>query len=212
MEEIGKRSMLKVEWAEEVGYESIFPGLNSGRVDIFAGGLWPNSSRARSGLFSEPLFFSVITAWGRIDEQRFSNNLTGVDSSTVRIASIDGAMEDAIAKNDFPKAERISLPQLSPFSQNLLNITNGKADLTFAEPSVIAEFSKANPGKLKELGRGTPLRIFGNTLVVGSNNWRLKQFLDVAVRELIYDGTVDKVLKKYEINDSSFRRVNIPYQ
>lgn len=212
VEEIGKRSALKIVWAEEVGYEAIFPGLNSGRVDVFAGGLWPNSSRARTGLFTEPVFYSVISAWGRADETRFSNSLDSVNDPAVSIACIDGAMEDIIAKTNFPDAKRVSLPQASPFTQSLLNITTGKADITFAEPSVIAEFSKANPGKLKQLAGGRPLRIFGNTLVVDAKDVHLKEFLDVAMREILYDGTVDSILKKYEVIPDSFPRVAKPYR
>ncbi len=51
MEEIGKSTGLKVEWTTEVGYENIFPGLDSGQYDVFAGGLWSESKRARCGIF-----------------------------------------------------------------------------------------------------------------------------------------------------------------
>lgn len=212
MEEIGKRSSLKINWAEEVGYEAIFTGLNSNRVDVFAGGLWPNSSRARTGLFTEPVFYSVITAWGRSDENRFADNFKGLDSPEIRIATIDGAMEDIISKTNFPNAKRVSLPQSSPFTQSLLNITTSKADITFAEPSVIGEFLKANPGKLKQLANGKPLRIFGNTLVVSPRNLALKEFLDVALMEILYDGTIDEILSRYESTPEEFPRVALPYR
>src|ERR1700694_448044 len=123
MEEVGKNSGLKIDWAEQVGYENIFAGLNADRYDVFAGGLWPNSTRAQAGYFSSPVFYSVIRAWGRPNDERFVNNLSSINSPDVRIATIDGAMEDIIAKTDFPKAQRVSLPELSPFPKNLLNIT-----------------------------------------------------------------------------------------
>ncbi len=162
MEEIGKNAGLKIDWVEQVGYENIFAGLKTDRYDVFAGGLWPNSTRAQVGFFTVPVFYSVIKAWGRPDDKRFINNLSAINSPGVRIAAIDGAMEDIIAKTDFPAAKRVSLPELSPFTQNLLNITSNKADVTFAEPGIVAEFLATNPGKLKELAPGQPMRIFGN--------------------------------------------------
>jgi len=210
MEDIGRAADLKIEWVEEVGYESIFTSVNSGRDDLFCGGLWPNASRARAGTFSVPVFYSVVKAWARSDETRFAD-LKGIDTPDVRIATIDGAMEDIIAKTDYPRATRVSLPQLSPFTQNLLNITSRKADLTFAEPGIIFEFLKSNPGSLKELAPDKPARIFGNTIVIPKGDYQLKEFVDVALRELLYSGRVDEILNQYEPAPGVFPRAALPY-
>lgn len=211
MEEIGKRSNLKIIWVEEVGYENIFPGLDAGRYDVFAGGLWPNTTRARAGSFTVPVFYSTITGWARADETRFVD-LKGIDEPDVRIATIDGAMEDIIAKNDYPNATRVSLPQLSPFTQNLLNIKTKKADITFAEPSIVHEFLVQNPGSLKEIAPEQPLRTFGNTLVIRRGDTQLKEFLDISLSELLNSGVVDRILRQYEATPGSFPRVAVPYQ
>jgi ABC-type amino acid transport substrate-binding protein len=210
MEEIGTGSELKIEWVEEVGYESIFTSVNSGRDDLFCGGLWPNASRVRAGTFSVPVFYSVVKAWGRSDESRFSN-LSGINNPEVRIATIDGAMEDIIAKTDYPQATRVSLPQLSPFTQNLLNVTSRKADLTFAEPGIIFEYLNSNPGSLKELAPEKPARTFGNTIVVPKGDYQLKEFVDVALTELLYSGRVAAILQKYEPAPGVFPRAALPY-
>ncbi|MGH8565930.1 MAG: transporter substrate-binding domain-containing protein [Gammaproteobacteria bacterium] len=83
MEEIGKKADPRINWVEEVGYENIFAGLDSGRYDVFAGGLWPSTSRAKAGSFTIPVFYSVIKSWGRTKETRFAN-LEGIDSPGVR--------------------------------------------------------------------------------------------------------------------------------
>lgn len=212
MEAIGKNAGLKIEWVEEVGYENIFSGLDSGRHDVFAGGLWPNSTRAQAGYFSAPVFYSLIKAWGRADDPRFTNNLAAINAPSVRIAMIDGAMEDVIARTDFPRAQRVSLPQLSPFTQNLLNITSQKADVTFAEPGIVNEFLVTNPGTLRELAPGSPLRVFGNCLVIKKGEDDFREFLDVAMREILYDGTVDRILRQYEPAPGVFFRVARPYE
>ena len=211
MEEIGHAADLDIEWVEEVGYENIFAGLESRRYDVFAGGLWPSTNRAKAGGFTIPVFYSVIKAWGRKDENRFKE-LEGINRPEVRIATIDGAMEDIIAKTDYPLAQRVSLPQLSPFTQNLLNIISNKADLTFAEPGIILEFLQANPGSLKELAPDKPLRIFGNSIVIPRDDYQLKAFLDVALQELLYSGRIDKILNKYEPAPGVFPRAILPFK
>jgi ABC-type amino acid transport substrate-binding protein len=211
MEEIGRRSGLKVEWVEEVGYQGIFPGLQSNRFDVFAGGLWPNASRAKAASFTSPMFYSAITAWVRADDKRFDADPVVVNSPQIKIATIDGAMEDIIAKTDFPQATRLSLPELSPFVQNLLNVLSKKADITFAEPMVVNEYLKANPGPLREIWTDKPLRIFGNCLAVKPGEDELRDFLDVGLKEIVDDGRASKILNAYEPSANTFYHVARPY-
>ncbi len=211
MEEIGKNSGLRVEWVEEVGYTNIFPGLENNRCDVFAGGLWPNASRAKAATFTVPIFYSAITTWGRPKENRFNRDLNSINAPAVRIATIDGAMEDIIAKIDFPKAQRISLPELSSFSQNLLNVATNKADVTFAEPMVVSEFLTTNPGTLKQIAPEKPVRVFGNSLAVKRGETGLKDFLDVSLQEILGNGHVDNILSKYQLASETFYPVAQPY-
>src|SRR6516162_8652390 len=85
METVGRKLGLKVVWTGEVGYESLFEGLNSDRYDVFAGGLWPNASRAKAADFSIPIYYGAVKAYGRSDEKRFENNLDAINASDVRI-------------------------------------------------------------------------------------------------------------------------------
>ncbi len=212
VEEIGKNSGLKVVWVEEVGYENIFPGLENERYDAFCGGLWPNASRAKAASFTSPIFYSPITAWCRTSDNRFLNNLKAINSPSVNIATIDGAMEDIIAKTEYPQAKRISLPELSPFGQNLLNVVSKKADVTFAEPMVVSEFLTTNPGTLKQVTPNKPVRIFGNSLVVKRGETALKEFLDVGLQEIVNNGQVERILEKYEPQHSTFYPLALPYR
>lgn len=211
MEEIGKDSGLQIDWVEEVGFQTIFPGLNTDRYDVFAAGLWPNISRAKAASFTVPVNYSAITAWVRPEDHRFDSNLSLIDSPLVKIATIDGAMEDLIAKTSFPKAARVSLPESSPFVQNLLNVADKKADITFSEPMVVAEYLKTNKNKLRQIGADKPIRIFGNCLAVKTGETELRDFLNVAILEIVQDGRVDKILKRYESSPNYFYPVARPY-
>lgn len=212
MEQLGHAADLKIAWTEEVGYDSLFSGLDAGRDDVFCGGLWPGVTRAKAGLFSTPIFYSIITAWARPDDHRFDADFSAINDPAIRIASIDGAMEDVIAKADFPKASRVSLPELSPFSQNLVNIATGKADVSFIQPSVARDYLAHNPGTLREVAPDRPLRTFGNSLLVGRGEQELKEFLDTGLRELLYSGRVDAILKTYDKDSGTYLRVAKPYQ
>ena len=125
---------------------------------------------------------------------------------------MDGSTDDVIARTDFPKAKRLALPQLSAFSQNLLNVVTQKADLTFAEPGIVNLFLKSNPGTLKELAPTTPLRIFGNTFAFNRGQGEFKSMLNTVLQEMLNSGDIDKLMQKYKANSKSFYRVAAPYQ
>ena len=210
LEEAGKRLDLKVNWVEEVGWGAIFEGLNSDRHDIFGAGIWRNSSRGKVGDFSRSLFYNVIKVYGRPDETRFST-LEAINNNTVRISTLDGAIEDVIAKSDYPLATRISVPQLNPWSDVLLNITSKKADLTFAGPSVVNLYLEKNPGTLKDLFPNQPIRVFANTFAFKLGEPKFKAMLDAALEEIQNDGTLERILHKYEKVPGEFYRVAPPY-
>ncbi|MEJ0062038.1 MAG: ABC transporter substrate-binding protein [Alphaproteobacteria bacterium] len=212
VEAIGHNANIKIIWAEEVGFTEMLTGLDARRYDAYCGGLWPNATRAGAGYFSRPGFYSVITAWAKADNAKLGKDLSELNSDKITISSVDGAMEDLIASADFPKAKRLSLPTVTPFAQNMLNVTTGKADVTFVEPSMMAEFLKSNPGGLRELYGGKPLRIFGNSLVVRRGDNELLHFFDNAMDEIVYSGKMEEILKKYEPIPGAFRRVALPYQ
>jgi ABC-type amino acid transport substrate-binding protein len=209
---IGKISDTKIEWTEEVGYEQIFSGLDTNRYDVFAGGLWAGAKRSKAGYFSVPVYYDSILAWGRAGDTRFDKNLDAANNENISIAVVDGAMEDIIAQSSYPLAKRNSLPAMSPYKMNLINVMEKKADLTFAEPTVVHDFMKSNPGKLKELNGGKPVRIFGVSLVTKRGEDDFKHFIDAGIEELAYSGEIEKILNKYEPYPNAFRRVALPYR
>lgn len=212
IEEAGKNLGLTVEWTEEVGWGSMIEGLETDRYDLVVSGIWPNSTRARLVDFSEPLFYSGIGVYVRQNENRFAGDLKALDSESVRVAAIDGEMSDIIARTQFPRAQRVSLPQMSDVSQVLLNVAQGRADVTFVEPYIGNQFLQNNPGSVKNLVAQKPIRIFGNTVMFRRGQYEFKTMLNIAIEELINSGFVDGLVTKYETFPGAFYRRSNPYQ
>ena len=204
LEQIGSNADLEVNWVEEVGYENIFTALESGRIDAFCGGLWPNASRALAGSFSEPAFYSTIPAWTRFGNNTL-NTVEDIASTGAKIAVIDGAMEDLIARSDFADNERVSIPQLSPFGLNFENIVTRKADVTFAEASVAVAYMASNPNTLQVVEDGRSLRTFGNSIVVRKGDFETREFFDFAVLEMINSGQVQRIVEQYDPDGAVFK-------
>jgi ABC-type amino acid transport substrate-binding protein len=212
IEEVGKNLGLKIEWTEEVGWGTMIEGLETNRYDLVVSGIWPNASRAKLVSFSEPLYYSGIGVYVRQNDSRFSGDLGAFNSENIKIATIDGEMSDIIARGQFPRAQRVSLPQLSDVSQVLLNIAQGRADVTFVEPYIGNQFLQNNPGSVKNLVPQKPIRIFGNTVMFRRGQPEFESMLNTAMVELINSGFVDGLVDKYETFPGALFRRSLPYR
>lgn len=212
IETAAEKMKLKVEWTEEVGFGSMIEGLKANRYDMVPCAIWPTSARAREADFSIPLYYSGVCAYVRADDNRFFNKLDAINSPNITIATIDGEMAKAIAATDFPQAKTLELPQLSDISTMLLNVKEKKADVTFVELFFAFEFLKNNPGSIKNITPGNPVRVFPNTILLPRNQPEFEALVNTALEELTNLGTVDKLIDKYEPYPGTFYRLNLPYR
>lgn len=191
---------LKTNWVEEVGWGSAIEGLKTKRYDILGTQMWPNSARAREAVFSTAPFNSVIYPYVKAGDTRFDGNLSRLNSNQYSISAVDGEMATFIAAQDYPNAKLNTLPQLTSYAEVLLNIVNGKADIGFIEPSTANDLLKTNPGKIVRVGN-TPVRTFGNSFAFARGQESMVSMWNVAISELINDGTVARTLEKYGVTN-----------
>jgi polar amino acid transport system substrate-binding protein len=126
VEEAAKKLNLKTKWVEEVGWGTAIEGLKTDRYDILGTQMWPNSARAREAVFSAPPMNSVIYPYVKSGDSRFDGDLSRINSKEFTVSFLDGEMAAFIAEQDYPLAKKNSLPQLSAYSEVLLNVVNGK--------------------------------------------------------------------------------------
>lgn len=209
---VGKNLGLTVEWTEEVDWGTMIAGLESGRYDIIATPIWPNAARARIVDFSDPMYFSPIFAYAKAGDHRFTaSNFADINSPKYTIASIDGATPEVIAREDFPQAKPVSLPQHCQISQMLLSVATGKADVTFVEPAVAAAFRAHNPNTVERIATNGPVRIFPDCWAFKRGQPEFKAMLDTVLSQLVNNGTVDKLISKYEPAPNTLFRTALPY-
>lgn len=210
LDEAGKNLGLKIDWKEEVGWGSIIEGLETNRYDLVPTGIWPNASRGKHASFSTPLFYNALNVYVRANDHRF-DNLQAINSEKVTIASIDGYINQEIAKSEFPKAHLLSHPDSTDGGQVFLDVSTKKADVTFNDPSLAVLFLKHNAGTVRNISK-KPIAIEANTMMFKIGEPAFKSMLDTALTELINNGFVDKVLDKYEPGPGVYFRVALPYR
>jgi len=210
IELVTKKLGLKVEWTEEVGWGTMIEGLETNRYDIIATPVWATSDRARVAAFCEPLYFSPVFAYVKAGNRKLSAaNLKSLNSPKFSIASIDGATAEIIAREDYPNVRRVSLPQLSDFSQLMLTVSSGKADATFTEPADAAVFMKSNPNAVEKIGE--PVRIFPNCWIIRRGQSQFKNMINTVLAQLSNSGELENIIQKYEPAKNCLYRTARPY-
>jgi polar amino acid transport system substrate-binding protein len=197
LQEAGKNLGVKINWSEEASWGTMIEGLEAGKFDVIGSPVWATTARGAKADFSVPLMYSAVGVYTRANDSRFDNSLDAINSANVKISTIDGEMAETIAKQDFPQAQRIGLPQMAQVSEMLLNVAQGKADVAFVENPTAIEYSQQNPGKIKNVATKTPIRLWKNSMMYKKGEYKFGSMLDTALQELIDNGFVNKLLKKY---------------
>ena len=198
---------LKIDWVEEVGWANQIEGLNTQRYDLICSPVSLNSGRARVVDFSIPLYYSPVHIWAKRDNTTLTSDFKSLNSSNVRISTLDEEQTSVFAKQFFPLATQISLPQSAPFSDLLLQVTTGKADIVFAEPTTVYEFIKNNPDSLRQLTSvDQPLLVVPNVLLLPRGEYEFKQMIDNGLREMFNSHLIDMAIDKYEAYPHSYIR------
>ncbi len=210
LEQVAKNLELELEWTEEVGWGAQIEGLDADRYDIVGSPVWANPTRGKLTTLSRPVYYSGIGVYVRKDDDRFDGDITKINHSEVRIATIDGETGDLIARTQFPNAKIVSLPQLTDISQLFLEVQSNKADVVFAEPYYGFGFLKNNPDTVRNIAADKPIRVLGNCYMFKKGESQLEEMFDTAIEDLLNSGFVDEVLRKHEPFPNTFYRVADP--
>ncbi len=212
VEEMGTRLGLKVRWVEEVGLATLSEGLDAGRYDMIAFTLWRSAARAKNVAFSTPLFYSTVGVYVRAGDKRFVGKLSALNDPAVTVAGIDGELAADIARADFPKAKLDSLPQLSDYSQMLLDVASRKADVTFYNRVLAERFIRQNPGKIEDISGDKPIRVFAECFILPIQDYAFQSMIDATVEEMLENGQIDRIFAAHGEDPREYYRPLVPYR
>lgn len=213
MQEVGKRLHLKIDWTEELGWATVTESIKNRRVDMACSGFWMNTTRARYVDFSMPVTFSAIDLWTSTKNPMQPKTLADLNSPQYTYGYLDGSAESKLMAIRLPKAKTYSLPELASASELLVSLAGGKFDMVALGPADISEFNKHNNNVLRRVfPDAPPISQFENTMLLPAGETKLKAMIDASIRELIYDGTLENILRKYDDVGGQFYQVpKLPY-
>ena len=212
MVEAGKSLEIKIDFVEELNWETMTEAVQTGKVDIVCTGLWPSGARGKFVDFTSAIYYSPITAYVKAGNKKFDGNLSNVNSADVKIARVDKQLTSIIAKADFPTANTELLPDNAEVPDILIAVASGKADITFVEVAVANEYMATHPNSIQAVANVPMQRVFSNVMMIPKGDVKFQSMLNYAFEELVNNVIVDKILTKYEKYPNSFLRLQRPYQ
>lgn len=211
VEKMAKLLSLKVEWTEETTWSLLAEGLKNDRYDLFCSAAWPNAARARVIDFSEPLYYSAIDAYTRKGEKRFPK-LEDLNKPAVQFSAIEGSTIYFMTEELFPDAAIHSLPENTSHPEMILDVTLKKADAVLAERSVAMEFMKNNPDTIARYPAEHPLMVNPTPFAFKKAEPAFASMINTSISMLSNQGTLDRILDKYEPGAGVFLRRQKPYR
>jgi polar amino acid transport system substrate-binding protein len=199
--EIAKRLNLKVEWTEETGWSTVTEAIKTGRFDMACSAFWVNSTRARHIDFSAPLYYAVANIWIRCDDTRTFTSKQDFNNEAITFSFMDGTAESKVIQTNFPNAKNLSLPELTSTAEQFEGLVAGKADAVIYDDASAEDFLKSRPGTVKKAVPQDPVAIYPTVMLLPAGETKLKAMIDNTIREIQYDGTMQKILEKGGIAD-----------
>ncbi|HBM90421.1 MAG TPA: hypothetical protein DD400_00870 [Rhodospirillaceae bacterium] len=209
--EMGRELDLKIDWVAEVGYGEIEEGFLANKYDVFCSGAIPIPKRAKYTFYTTPLYYQATVAWVRSGDTRFDKDLERLNAEDVTLVVRDGDVSESIAMKKFPKAKRISSPQMVDYTQMLVDVHTGKADAGFFEKSFGDKFLAKNSNAIKIARPNQPVNLSPVSMMLPMGEGKLKSVLDMTLTKLILNGSVEAFFRK-NAPDYDLWSVGVPYR
>ncbi len=195
MEEIGRRTGIKIEWTQEAGFGAAEQDLKTGKYDVLCADVCFEARRTKSAWFSRPFFSAPNYLSVRIDDVRFDQDLTLANKKEVKIATYANTIFDTYKNDKFPNAQGMDVSEIGADADTMMALVTKKVDATFNNQISIDRYNKSNGDKVKSIGE--PVGYCNGSFMIGQGEEKLKYLIDSAIEEVTANGMMADIMSKY---------------
>ncbi len=175
---------------ENVTFDSIIAGVSSGKYDVGASGITISADRAEEVLFSSPYITAkqvVLSKSTVADEATLKTMKVGVQTGTTG----DLYVTEAISESQ--------ITRYTTYSTAVLALKNGQVDALVLDNGPAKSFANKESLTISEIDLGLKDEQYG--FIFKLDNTELQEKFNDAIKKLIEDGTIDKIINYY--NDAN---------
>jgi ABC-type amino acid transport substrate-binding protein len=177
--------------------------------------MWPALSMGKAVTFTQPLFFAGIYPVVRADDKRFTDKmtLTDLNKPEFTISAQEGNATYDLVRDTFPNAKLFGIAPEADTTIYYQTVGSKKADVTVADSNGVGQYNKNNPETALRLLPTDPVKLQPFPMAVLTGQADLVNFLNLAIDEMHYNGTIDRILRKWEAEPGkTYLRVAKPYK
>ena len=184
---------------QNLDFNGLIPGLQSKKFDLVSVGLSDTPERRQAVDFTRG-YVPYVQILGVPEGTTTEPTVEAYDAADKTITALQGSTGEKLAAETFPKAKQASFPDQNAA---LLEVATGRADGVVVENYLLAQFSKANPGRLVEAELPEPLALAYGSYAVQKGNDALVEHLDGWLCEKQEDGTLASTYEQvFEVDEA----------
>jgi ABC-type amino acid transport substrate-binding protein len=198
---IGKKLGLQIKWDTPLGWGEVITSLNSGKIDMFCAIVWPDTGRTKNLLLSRPLFYNPIYYYSKADDKRFDNDYEKLNSPAFAVVGQEGDVTETVFAVKLPNAKKAHIPPMAQQGDMIESVMAGKGAVTLLDVPYASDFMAHNPNKIRQVP-GPPVMIMQDDIPMAVGETQLKNMIDTVVTDMINDGTIAALVKKYNAQET----------
>ncbi len=177
---------------QNLAFTGLIPGLQTKKFDLVSVGLSPTPARQKVISFTKAYVPYVQVVGIPAKDANTVTSIAALNKPGNVITALLGSTAQTKAQQVFPKAK---VQALSDQNSDFSLVATGRANAIVVEDYLLAQYSKANPGKLVQ-SKIKPLDVQYGSYAVQKGNTALSSYLNKFLCTESKNGTLAKLYKK----------------
>ena len=189
IEAIGKKLNKEIVW-KNIAFDGLLPALQSKKIDVIIAGMTATPERKKFVNFSDPYFVSNQMIIINTNDEK-SKNITSYESLPNHSVGVVLGYTGDVAVS---KLENIDVQRFNGASEAIMSLITKKVQAVVIDSEPAKNYVKNNKG-LKLIS--TDIAKEEYSIAVSKENKKLAEDINSAYKELVNDGTFEKLITKY---------------
>lgn len=189
IEAIGKKLNKEIVW-KNIAFDGLLPALQSKKIDVIIAGMTATPERKKFVNFSDPYFVSSQMIIINTDDEK-SKDITSYETLPNHSVGVVLGYTGDVAVS---KLENIDVQRFNGASEAIMSLISKKVQAVVIDSEPAKNYVKNNKG-LKLIS--TDIAKEEYSIAVSKENKKLAEDINSAYKELVNDGTFEKLITKY---------------
>lgn len=189
IEAIGKKLNKEIVW-KNMAFDGLLPALQSKKIDVIIAGMTATPERKKFVNFSDPYFVSNQMIIINTNDEK-SKNITSYETLLNHSVGVVLGYTGDVAVS---KLENVDVQRFNGASEAIMSLKAKKVQAVVIDSEPAKNYVKNNKG-LKLIS--TDIAKEEYSIAVSKENKKLAEDINSAYKELVNDGTFEKLITKY---------------